>query len=152
MLTMLLGGLWHGASWNFVIWGGYHGLLLSVERVIHGRKNVEGLARIPLTVVTFLLVTIGWVFFRAKTFAAAAYVIGQMFTGRMNTNFLLRPWQLRLAIFTLILALAEEYWGWVERLTQSPLWVRTAAAVLALLIIELFTATDLSIPFVYFQF
>ena len=49
MLTMLLGGLWHGASWNFVIWGGYHGLLLSIERVIHGKKKVEGLARLPLT-------------------------------------------------------------------------------------------------------
>ncbi|HVW07284.1 MAG TPA: MBOAT family O-acyltransferase [Bryobacteraceae bacterium] len=152
MLTMLLGGLWHGASWNFVIWGGYHGLLLSIERIVHGRKNVEGLARIPLTVVTFLLVTIGWVFFRAKTFATAGYVIAQMFSGRMNTNFLLRPWQLRLAILALILALAEEYWGWVERLAQSSLLVRTAAAVAALLVIELFTATDLSIPFVYFQF
>jgi alginate O-acetyltransferase complex protein AlgI len=152
MLTMLLGGLWHGASWNFVIWGGYHGLLLSTERVIRGKRNPEGLARLPLTILTFLLVTIGWVFFRAKTFTAAAWVVGQMFTGRLDTGILLAPWQIGLAILTLILALAEEYWPWVERLAQSPLWVRTAAAVLALLVIELFTATDLSIPFVYFQF
>ena len=40
MVTMLLGGLWHGASWNFVIWGGYHGLLLSLERIA-GRKYFE---------------------------------------------------------------------------------------------------------------
>lgn len=152
MLTMLLGGLWHGASWNFVIWGGYHGLLLSIERVIRGKKNVEGLARLPLTILTFLLVTAGWVFFRAKTFAAAAYVIGQMFTGSMTAGILFEHWQLGLAIFTLVLAVAEEYWPWMERLAQSPLWVRTTAAVLALLVIELFTATDLSIPFVYFQF
>ncbi len=152
MLTMLLGGLWHGASWNFVIWGGFHGLLLSIERVVRGKKNVEGLARLPLTVLTFLLVTIGWVFFRAKTFGAAAYVIGQMFTGNRKAGSLLGHWQLGLAVFTAVLAVVEEYWPWVERLAQSPLWLRTAAAVLALLVIELFTATDLSIPFVYFQF
>ena len=120
--------------------------------MIHGKKKVEGLARLPLTILTFLLVTVGWVFFRAKTFAAAAWVIGQMFTGRMDASILLSSWQLGLAVVTLPLALAEEYRPWVERLAQSSLWIRTAAAVLALLVIELFTATDLSIPFVYFQF
>jgi D-alanyl-lipoteichoic acid acyltransferase DltB (MBOAT superfamily) len=152
MLTMLLGGLWHGASWNFVIWGGYHGLLLSVERVIWGRRERTGWQRIPLTVVTFLLVTISWVFFRAKTFDAARFVVGQMFTGASGGPFLLGPWQLALAGLTLVIALAEEKQGWLDRLAQSSIWVRTAAAVTALLIIELFTATDLSIPFVYFQF
>ncbi len=152
ILTMLLGGLWHGASWNFVIWGGYHGLLLSIERVIWGRRERTGLARIPLAVVTFLLVTIGWVFFRAKTLTAAIFVVGQMFTGQTSGPSLLGPWQLRLAILTLAIAVAEEYWQWLTRLAQSSLWVRTAAAVIALLVIELFTATDLSIPFVYFQF
>jgi alginate O-acetyltransferase complex protein AlgI len=152
MLTMLLGGLWHGASWNFVIWGGYHGALLSVERMVFGRQERTGLARIPLAMVTFLLVTIGWVFFRAKTFTAAVFVIGQMFTGKLDSPSLLSPWQWRLAAFTLAIALAEEHWQWLTRLAQSPVWVRTAVALVALLVIELFTATDLSIPFVYFQF
>lgn len=145
ILTMLLGGLWHGASWNFVIWGGYHGLLLSIEKLIPGRRRFTA----PLT---FVLVTIGWVFFRAKTFAAASFVIGEMFTGSARPAGLLGPWQLRLAILTLLIALAEEYGQWLTRLAQSNVWVRTAAAVIALLAIELFTATDQSIPFVYFQF
>jgi alginate O-acetyltransferase complex protein AlgI len=145
MLTMLLGGLWHGASWNFVIWGGYHGLLLSIERIVWersewGRNERTGIARIPLAIVTFLLVTIGWVFFR------------QMFTGQMQNHSLLSPWQWRLAILSLAIALAEEHWQWLTRLAQASFWIRTAAAVAALLVIELFTATDLSIPFVYFQF
>lgn len=152
ILTMLLGGLWHGASWNFVIWGGYHGVLLSMERLIWGRERRTGWPRLPLTVLTFLLVTIGWVFFRAKTFAAATFVIGQMFTGQSTANSLLGPWQLRLAILTLLIAFAEEYWQWLSKLAEANVWVRTAAAVVALLVIELFTATDLSIPFVYFQF
>jgi D-alanyl-lipoteichoic acid acyltransferase DltB (MBOAT superfamily) len=152
ILTMLLGGLWHGASWNFVIWGGYHGVLLSIERLVWGRRERNGLARIPLAAVTFLLVTIGWVFFRAKTLTAAVFVIGQMFTGQIAGRSLLSPWQWRLAILTLGIAIAEEYWQALTRLAQSSLWVRTAAAVIALLAIELFTATDQSIPFVYFQF
>jgi len=151
-LTMLLGGLWHGASWNFVIWGGYHGVLLSVERLIWGRERRTGWERLPLTVLTFLLVTIGWVFFRAKTFAASTFVIGQMFAGQTTANSLLGPWQLRLAILTLAIALAEEYWQWLSKLAEANVWVRTAGAIVALLVIELFTATDLSIPFVYFQF
>jgi alginate O-acetyltransferase complex protein AlgI len=69
MITMLLGGLWHGASWNFVIWGGLHGLLLVVHRLI-GRKSVD--TTVPLTwrdlpkvFVLFNVVCLIWVFFRA---------------------------------------------------------------------------------------
>ena len=152
MLTMLLGGLWHGASWNFVIWGGYHGLLLSVERIVWGRNERTGIARLPLAILTFLLVTIGWVFFRAKTLTAALYVIAQMFTGETQNHSLLSPWQWLLAIVSLTIALAEEHRHWLTRLARAPFWIRTTAAVAALLVIELFTATDLSIPFVYFQF
>ena len=152
ILTMLLGGLWHGASWNFVIWGGYHGVLLSLERMIHGRAERTGYIRIPLAVLTFLLVSVGWVFFRAKTLATALVVIGQMFTAQTVGRSLLSPWQWRLAILTLVLALAEEYWQALTNLAQSNVWIRTAVAVIALLVIELFTATDQSIPFVYFQF
>src|SRR6204780_1581942 len=68
MLTMLLGGMWHGASWNFLIWGGYHGALLSVERAVRGgREEREGWTLLyPLQAMfTFTLVLVGWVFFRA---------------------------------------------------------------------------------------
>ena len=59
---------------------------------------------------------------------------------------------MKLALATLVVALAEEYGGLLTRLTQCPAWVRTAAVVMALLAIELFTASDQSLPFVYFQF
>jgi len=151
MLTMLIGGLWHGASWNFVIWGGYHGALLAIERAVWGRGERTGLVRIPLAIVTFLLVCIGWVFFRAKTFAGAAFVVRQMFS-RIAGHSLLTPWQWRMAIFALVVALVEEYRGGLTKLTVSPVWVRTAAVVIVLLAIELFSATEQTIPFVYFQF
>jgi alginate O-acetyltransferase complex protein AlgI len=87
MATMLIGGLWHGASWTFVVWGGLHGLYLAIERML--RKQFSGYrpgcaAAAALGLLTFLLVNIAWVFFRAKTFHQAILILGGMF-GR-NTH------------------------------------------------------------------
>jgi alginate O-acetyltransferase complex protein AlgI len=81
MGTMLLGGLWHGANWTFVVWGGLHGLYLSAERWLraHFKGFTPGrLSMIGLAALTFLLVNITWVFFRAKTFAGAGIVLTGM--------------------------------------------------------------------------
>jgi alginate O-acetyltransferase complex protein AlgI len=83
MLTMLLGGLWHGAAWTFVVWGGLHGLYLAVERLLKARfgevsfwRTLAG--KIMLAVVTYFLVNITWVFFRAQDFSTAARVLSSM--------------------------------------------------------------------------
>jgi alginate O-acetyltransferase complex protein AlgI len=81
MGTMLLGGLWHGANWTFVVWGGLHGLYLSAERWLKARFKgfTPGRASlIALALLTFLLVNITWVFFRAKTFADAGVILTGM--------------------------------------------------------------------------
>jgi alginate O-acetyltransferase complex protein AlgI len=73
-LTMLLGGLWHGANWTFVVWGAYHGLLLAVQRLIP--ESWDRPAFRPLTTVfTFLAVCVGWVFFRAQTLGDAGTIL-----------------------------------------------------------------------------
>jgi hypothetical protein len=71
---------------------------------------------------------------------------------KIRGDSLLSPWQWRLATLALLVALAEEYGGMLTRLTVSPAWARTLAVVVALLVIELFSATEQTIPFVYFQF
>ena len=74
MLTMLLGGLWHGASWNFVVWGGLHGLFLMTHRLTRGGLVSDAALRlrdIPAILTTFLVVHVAWVFFRADTFGDA---------------------------------------------------------------------------------
>jgi len=85
-LTMLIGGLWHGANWTFVIWGAYHGLLLISYRLF-GRQW-DRLSVVPATSLTFLLVVIGWVLFRAPSIAAATHIYGAMFafTPGINTS------------------------------------------------------------------
>jgi alginate O-acetyltransferase complex protein AlgI len=81
MLTMLLGGLWHGAGWNFLIWGGLHGLYLAVNHLWRGEKwkppaNLVGLAASWL--LTFSSVVVAWVFFRAKTLAGAGQMLASL--------------------------------------------------------------------------
>jgi alginate O-acetyltransferase complex protein AlgI len=87
MLTMLLGGLWHGAAWTFVAWGGIHGAGLACERFFDDRRRAAGrvrrdgkAARWLGRVVTFNVVCFAWIFFRADSFASATQVIERLFT------------------------------------------------------------------------
>ncbi len=81
-LTMLLGGLWHGSSWNFVIWGALHGCYLAFERAFRKMDDrpadvMPGIRDIPNVLLTFHLVCFAWIFFRANTFGQAAdYIAG----------------------------------------------------------------------------
>ncbi len=83
MLTMLIGGLWHGASWTFVVWGGLHGFYLAIERVL---KKTWGdvtwvkrkMVQIMLGLLTYLLINITWVFFRAQSFPQAFDMVKSM--------------------------------------------------------------------------
>ena len=93
MLTMLLGGLWHGASWNFVVWGGLHGLYLQINHFwrqwVSASPTLSGIAqtwRLPLAAMawglTFLAVVVAWVFFRAESFTGAWHLLEGMFLGQ----------------------------------------------------------------------
>ena len=89
LLTMLLGGLWHGAGWNFLIWGGLHGVYLAINHFWQGRRGDASQTSISVPVaraltalswaLTFVAVVIAWVFFRAKTADGAWRMLGGMF-------------------------------------------------------------------------
>jgi alginate O-acetyltransferase complex protein AlgI len=81
-LTMLLGGLWHGANWTFVIWGAWHGGILVIERYWEQRIGKPLLPAWLRVIKTMLLVMIGWVFFRAADLGGA----GRMFEGMLGLN------------------------------------------------------------------
>ena len=86
MATMLLGGLWHGAGWTFVIWGGLHGLYLVIhqawqafrKRLGHDLANTSAVGRVLGVALTFLAVVVGWVFFRAQSVDGALAILGAM--------------------------------------------------------------------------
>jgi alginate O-acetyltransferase complex protein AlgI len=74
LLTMLLGGIWHGAGWKFVMWGALHGGGLAVERLIEpwlGRRSLTPAGKIVATLIVFHFVCFAWIFFRAEDFAVA---------------------------------------------------------------------------------
>ena len=92
MLTMLLGGLWHGSSWNFVIWGGIHGLFLSIEKFTFSKLKISTFNAFGY-IYTFIVVVVAWVFFRAVDFDTASTIIskwitldfGELFIGNINS-------------------------------------------------------------------
>ncbi|MFT5997781.1 MAG: alginate O-acetyltransferase complex protein AlgI [Neolewinella sp.] len=79
-VVFLLSGLWHGASWNFVIWGAFHGCFLILDRLFLARVLAAS-GRLPAVIITCFLVIIGWVFFRLETFTEATNYLGVMFSG-----------------------------------------------------------------------
>ena len=153
-LTMLLGGLWHGANWTFVIWGGYHGILLAVERAA-GKKGLWSWAPpAAQRALTFLLVLFGWVFFRAVSVGQAA----AMFRGLFGLNGLghgiraalgAAPLPYLMLAATMALAFGfrntwEIKWrnGWMLALALAALFAVCVGAILV----------NTSSPFLYFQF
>lgn len=82
LITMVLGGLWHGASWNFVLWGAFHGILLCIHKVFKKYKKDKSagiFGNIVSVVLTYIMVCIGWVLFRAEDFSTAFSVYKRIF-------------------------------------------------------------------------
>lgn len=87
LLTMLIGGLWHGSSWNFVIWGGIHGLFLSLEKYTFSALKIKTFNAIGY-VYTFAVVLIAWIFFRAPDFQSASTILLEIFRFNFNSLFI----------------------------------------------------------------
>ena len=152
MLTMLLGGLWHGASWTFVLWGGYHGVLLCIERAAGARNPLRRLPPGLKRACTFLLVLLGWVLFRSATLGSAAALYGGLF-GAAGLGEL--PAAMRDGSFLALLALCaglawfgRNLWQWHWRIAA-----RTALWAVPLFLASLYTVlVSAYSPFLYFQF
>lgn len=149
-LTMLLGGLWHGANWTFVLWGAWHGAVLAFERYW---EEKFGPSRLPVPVQvgrTLLLVILGWVMFRAADIGAAF----RMFAGMVGLNGLgmsdLLAWEVtadRLGVLLLAWLLVYAM-PWLKRNGDTLRWVPVPLFLWA---VATLSAQSFS-PFLYFQF
>lgn len=159
MAVFSLSGLWHGASWTFVLWGVYHGVLLVAERAL-GRfsptRHAWWPARAVAIVVTFHLVVFGWVLFRAPNLQiAAAVVSGVGFTGADSLDQVMFPVQLKLAIagiFAVVLGDMTEEFGLSSRFDRLPLALRWSVYYAGIFLMFLFPGSSDLKPFIYFQF
>jgi alginate O-acetyltransferase complex protein AlgI len=156
VVTMLLGGLWHGASWNFVIWGGLHGGMLAFERS-QGREGFyHNLPRPFRIAFTFLIVLLGWVFFRASDLPRALAYFASMFGfghvdpgAALLSGILYKPYYaLSIGIAALVVWAGKQTWDWTQRMTLPKTALCFALGWLALVVL----ATQEYNPFIYFIF
>jgi alginate O-acetyltransferase complex protein AlgI len=181
MITMLLGGLWHGASWTFVIWGGLHGLFLCIERLwrdwsVRRRAKVAELVldgslisqasvippvavsnsftRFGLALLTLFLVNITWVFFRAPTFKGAMLLLLSMFGIIPNGATMLTNLAiLTVSIITVVLISCHWFMrnSSLAQLSKRLPWWAISLGWTAMLILVILTQKS-SGSFIYFQF
>jgi alginate O-acetyltransferase complex protein AlgI len=156
LLTMLLGGLWHGASWNFVIWGGIHGGGLAIERGLSTRRLSFHAPRILKVATTFLIVILAWVFFRAPSLHGAVTMLVNLAGGnhptdneRIATGLIYQPYPL-----LSMLTAAGVVWGAPQAwdVTRNLTWPRIGwcTAIFLLSVGALFTQSYN--PFIYYIF
>lgn len=160
IITMLLGGLWHGAAWNFIIWGALHGFFLSVERsfnysgVIAGKSKI---IRFLSGVVTFHLVCLSWIFFRTETTKDAFEIINRVFTKEHFLNINIQDTNVFgsilftstiLILFEVFILKKLELRNLNQQINQSKIIV---IQVVLFILILLFGVSEGS-QFIYFQF
>jgi alginate O-acetyltransferase complex protein AlgI len=152
MVTMLLGGLWHGAAWTFVIWGGIHGAALCVER--WGRDHLRGF-RLPAWfawLVTFHVVCLAWVFFRSPNLATAFDMLGQI--GAPGPAPLVTLPMVFLTVAAIAMQAVPSGWwrraeGW---LVARPVATQGVAFGALLVVADAAVGQQGVAPFIYFQF
>lgn len=166
-LVFLASGFWHGASWNFIVWGAYHGSLLSLEKGI-GPQRLNRVPALIGVILTFFLVLIGWVFFRATDLTHALAFFGQMADTASWANPGSRidlPWSElmgRRTLCALVVAAVTGFlpdafwqrWGWDDALpaTVRGAIARVALGTAILLLATAALANQSYSPFIYFRF
>jgi alginate O-acetyltransferase complex protein AlgI len=159
-VVFLLSGLWHGAAWNFVVWGAYHGLFLVADRVFL-LKVYKKIGKIPSIIITFFITLFGWVLFRSENLGYAWMYLQTMFEFNFSpSSFAFDPQ------FWTMLALGAffAFWGGFKAIEQWHVRVYSkvqknyavfsmAASSVALFIVSLAAVTSTGFnPFIYFRF
>ena len=161
MITMLLGGLWHGASWNFVIWGGLHGIYLIIHKIVLknrkiGSNNLKTFNFIDVfkILTTYLLVLLTWLFFRAKNFTDVKIFFNKIFYWEPSQyNILFLKITFAYIFLTLLLDLFEYF-------TKSHLFIlkikskgiKLGILLFLFMISLIYIIQAEALPFIYFQF
>jgi alginate O-acetyltransferase complex protein AlgI len=155
-LVMLLGGLWHGSDWTFVIWGAIHGGWLALERVAGKKSFYRSLPGPFKMLLTFLIVNIAWVFFRTESLDHAWRYLGNMFGGgtvqdgsELIQGVIYTPYYAGSFVLAAIVTWTmPQTWDWTRKLTPIRAVIAIALFLLSILILE----TQSYNPFIYFIF
>jgi alginate O-acetyltransferase complex protein AlgI len=159
-LVFLISGLWHGAAWNFVVWGGFHGLFLILDRLFLIRFT-QKIGKIPSVMMTYVITLVGWVLFRATDLHEAGLYIKKMFSfsgdfpaWRFDTHF----WMiLAIGAFFAFFGMIKGVENWQERYLKVPwstgtAWIGGLVAIILLIYCMASLTTSGFNPFIYFRF
>jgi alginate O-acetyltransferase complex protein AlgI len=163
ILTMALGGLWHGASWSFVFWGLLHGLFLVVHRLLRGGAPAEGEATAPRLsghgLLVFYLVCLAWIFFRAPTLDLGFQMVGQiaaipaqLAAGTTSAARVLLGLLLPVPLLAAYAAATRARRAWEELAPATPLQALGYGMALAAVVTVLAAFAAPGAEFIYFQF
>lgn len=163
VLTMLLGGLWHGASWNFVVWGGLHGAALALHKglrsLLHRPKQYRstGWRKVAAVLITFHFVCLCWIFFRNSTFDGSISMISQIFTSfhpELASQLFVGYWK----VFALmgigyLLHWCPDSWqnACSRGMVRMPVVVQAFILIALIFLVIQVKSSDIQ-PFIYFQF
>lgn len=156
MITMLLGGLWHGAAWTFVFWGFLHGLYLGIERLLRQQITIQWNTwkSILAALATYMCVNITWVFFRADSFGKATEMLQAMFFLKNDGEVVLQELYI-IAVLLVTVILFTTHWLMRDTSVKavaektSSWWVGIGWAVMIILLV---IAQGTGEQFIYFQF
>jgi alginate O-acetyltransferase complex protein AlgI len=151
LLVMLLGGLWHGAAFTFIVWGAIHGLCLVGERVLglHRPAPRPWAVRAAWFVVVQGAVLVAWVYFRSATVGGATTFVANLGTGAWRAPDL---WMVQALLFLSPIVLLHA-WTWLDERGRAPVLGATARAVLAaVMVYAIITLHGGTSEFIYFQF
>jgi D-alanyl-lipoteichoic acid acyltransferase DltB (MBOAT superfamily) len=152
MATMLIGGLWHGAAWTFVIWGGIHGVALSGERALRARLGDRRIPPLVGWLVTFNVVCLAWVFFRAPDLATAFDVLGRVGAGGPSPLVTLPVVALVVAAVA-VQTIPPGWWRTAEAwLVARPAIAQGIALGLLVVIADAAVGEQGVAPFIYYRF
>ena len=160
-MVFLLSGLWHGASWNFVIWGAYHGLFLVLERLFLS-NFYQKIGRLPSVLFTFVVAMFGWVLFRTETLPQAIHFYGALFSfneqvgaPNLSTEFNVTMVFALCFSFMAIVPRIERFTNDALKLIESSVLISTFKTVIAVFLLvfclSMITASGFN-PFIYFKF
>lgn len=158
LITMVLGGLWHGASWNFVFWGALHGIGLMFDKFWLSLKiSKTRLMKVLGVILTFNFVSFAWIFFRARSFADAWLVLTRIFTEFKAPLF--TQWVSEYYLVAILIAVGYIFHWMPKRvensfekgLTYMPVYVQSVIMAFVIWILYQARSADIQ-PFIYFQF
>ena len=159
-VVFLISGFWHGAAWNFVIWGAFHGLFLIADRIFL-LKIYKTIGKIPSIIITYIIVLISWVFFRAETMPEAMAYLNSMFSFSAGGE----PHYFETKFYTILfIAIVFSFWGgfkaierWQEKLfaenqrNRSIVMMSIFGILFFIISLSAITSSGFN-PFIYFRF